>query len=818
MDRPRRSPTPPWTRSRRLGFLALLLAIAQGGGPRVAAGEGKEGLKAKDVETRLATVEAIRKEGGDGAEALLLTALQDADWEVVENAAKALAERGGPASSKPLVDLALQAPARRTRLAAASALARLDPESAAKHLARDLRGDEGVRAAEALAVLAREGGERGHAEVRKVAEKALKAKDAPVRAAAITALAAWPPGERAQRLAKSFDDPDLTVPAAALTAALAMPDVAFFPVLLERWRLPAVEDGIERRIAANLDAILAASNDEKVRAGLVADVFGVLAGAKDPVVAGRVARFIGDAAAAPPAPPTAAGSPEPPAPPPPRIEPEVALRGIEPALAHRGEGARALAVRALGRIGTPVAIARATALAADDPAPRVRAQALRTVVTARGVADDATRRLVEKRLSQDADAVVREQAAVLLGASGKDGAPFPAPVAALEKALADPEWSVAVVAAVSLGKTRAPEAVEPLRRLTDPKTTKDWRRRAAAVAGLGRVRAKAAVPALIAALSDKDPSVKRTAYESLRRFTTRNVPPSREEWQAWFDHASPTLEFPNAEKAAREAKKGPFAETPAGAWEGLDVVVLQSRGDHAERLLDDQGVGYRLTRAAAGPASELHPSALFLSNCTGDLEAADVERLQWFVKVGGTIVGSCRALENTVMLVAPGAMRRLPTNAAVIDHVVVEPCAPQSPLLDGVLSASPQPVFVLWGSQVIDVLEPERVDVLADAPACAAHWGGGALLARFESGHGTVLQCANHFDHPGMEHVIGLKTPADRMAYALDHMGLSFADLRRFEKTKVWEDPTETLKQVKDLSVFRLLTNLVREERREDWR
>src|SRR5687768_7077273 len=73
-------------------------------------------LKAKDVKKRLAAVATLRKDGGPEAAALLLEALEDRDWEVVERAAEALGERGGPESVKKLADVAVEGRVRRVRL------------------------------------------------------------------------------------------------------------------------------------------------------------------------------------------------------------------------------------------------------------------------------------------------------------------------------------------------------------------------------------------------------------------------------------------------------------------------------------------------------------------------------------------------------------------------------------------------------------------------------------------------------------------------------------------------------------------------------
>jgi len=52
-------------------------------------------LKSKDVMVRLGAVQTLTDDGGEDAEKLLIGALKDKDWEVVERAADGLAEQGG---------------------------------------------------------------------------------------------------------------------------------------------------------------------------------------------------------------------------------------------------------------------------------------------------------------------------------------------------------------------------------------------------------------------------------------------------------------------------------------------------------------------------------------------------------------------------------------------------------------------------------------------------------------------------------------------------------------------------------------------------
>src|SRR5262245_26026176 len=163
--------------------VALVVAFAI----RTGAADESKGLKSRDVRQRLAAVEALRKDGAPDAEAQLVSVLDDSDWEVEEQAATALATRGGPASVAALTRLAVEGRVRRVRTAAVKALARIDAPGAVRLLAKKTTGEEALAAVEAIAMLSTRTPDDAW---RKPIERALKSKETPMRAAAVAALVA----------------------------------------------------------------------------------------------------------------------------------------------------------------------------------------------------------------------------------------------------------------------------------------------------------------------------------------------------------------------------------------------------------------------------------------------------------------------------------------------------------------------------------------------------------------------------------------------------------------------------------------------------
>lgn len=776
--------------------LAVFAAAALLGATTAFPQDPSKDLRSDDVKVRLAAVETLRASGGPGAEEALLEALKDKDWEVVEKAALALGEKGGDAAKKALTQFAVDAPVGRLRAAAAKSLARLGAaDAAAEQIVSRAQGDRARNAYEAIAFLAAEVSSDALA---KAVDRGLKSPvDLGARATAARGICAFPPDQRASRLQQLAFDPDVTIASAALEGARIRPDEALLSPLLAVLSAPKLPESVERRAMRAVVDVVAAKPSPEERTKVAGRVLDALRTAGSAESGARLARLAGDLAEAP--------SP---------IVPAEAVTEALLAVADHGDArVRAAVVRSLQRVGGDAAADRATDMAANDADARVRRLAVEAVAATRGPFHEGAFRLFADRLANDADPFVREEAAIALGRKGLKGAEMTLQ-RAVDRAISTKdgsEWAVGTCALVSLGKTEDPAAV---RVLADTiARAKDWRLRASAVVGLGHVRQKEAVPHLIAALDAKEPAIRMSAFEFLRRMTGEEVAGKRAAWTAWWEKNGPAYVFTDPEAEAKKAQKYGYAPTPVGVYEGFDVIVLQSRGDHIEQMLEVLEVEHRLTRSGQLDDAGLHPLAVFVSNCTGEITSKDVEPLAWFVRSGGYLFGSCWALQETVEKIYPGAIRKLPYKGQVIDNVESSVCKPGSAFLADVMVPGCVPIYVLWGSHLIEVLDPDRVEVLIDSPWTEQKYGSGNMAAWFRAGHGLVLDSANHFDRQGFEQVIGLKDGEDRMAYAIDHMALSYAEVRKIPP-KTWESGSKANKEVRDLSAFRFITNFVREKRK----
>ncbi len=808
--------------------LLSLLFLAQDGADGV--------LKSKDPEVRLAAIRGlVGKTEGDEAprvmangdtEKILLGALDDDDWEIVQIASLGLGALASKRALEPLVELALNGPVRGIRREAAIALAKIDSEKAYHELSKKLAGELAPLACEAILELAPAiDGKVSTAFL----DKASKSKDAATRRAAARTIAAVSGEEREEKLRELLGSEDLVVRAFALEGAELAADPSVLPLLLEYQRNLILDDVLERRAFRALRAAaLSAEDPRSVERSIAAAIgAGSAIEAKKTVadsVRVRFARLIGH---------LAEQRDEKRA-----LDAAFALQALE-ALSEDGSAdIRAAVAGALGRIATREALAGLAELLERDADGRVRLIAFLALARERTQAaaaerssasdkdateqssasdEDALRSFAIDRLAKDSDARMREAAAVELGVRGLERG-----TEALIGALSDSNWQVAVAAAVSLGKTQSSAGIEPLTKLYSD--SPDWKLRGGAVVGLGKLRQKEGVPALLRALEDPEPAVRRTAHEFFKAVSGLDHPPEVKPWTEWWEQnrdrvqlsvPEAVLERRKRYEYAGDADPGISAVNPSpiyGAiYGGLDVLVLQSE-DHIEEVFEFLGLEHRVTRSGKLVADEIHPGCVFVANCSGQMTAEEIERVAWFVHTGGYLFGSCWALRESIAAAVPGFVRRFQTGQ-VLDDVPAYPCDPKSAWLAGVFAPGVRPIYHLEGAFLIEVVDPERVEVLIDSPECAAAWGNGNLAAWFRAGHGIVLDSANHFDLQGFDTATGLKKPEDRMAYAVDHMGLSYAELRQLKDEKFWGRPQTTSEKIRDLSVVRLVTNFVRHKR-----
>ncbi len=752
-------------------------------------GDRTADLRAKVVETRVLAIDWVATSGKKDAEALLLPLLADRDWEIQERTATAFGTMKGKSGLRALIDLAVDGDVVRVRRAAALAAAAIDPVESANAIYKQCKGKTQVAAQEALGLVLR--GHSGFAEADKL-KKLLRDASAPIRESAAVAFLEGAP-VRADALRLLLDEPFVAVRSCVLDAVTEAPRSEDLEPLAAAFAGKGQNEVVGRRLVRALAAVLAAGEGDRAQRALTV----LQQAGTDPLVLARRARIL---------PLLVQGQK-------PVLDQKTAAKAIEAALGSRDGSARAAAAHALRDIGGPEALAIGVQQFDSEPDARVQWQLIESVAALREPTTPEAVAWLTKIVQGSYSSAVRERAIVRLGRTGVTGA-----CEVLAAATGDSEWRIACCAAVSLGRTDDDAAGPTLLQLCKHK---DWKLRGAAVTGLMHWSREATVEPLLGMLADEDPIVARTAHEALRTISRKyDSKPDAKAWRTWWTAAKGKHDFADREAAQAKQKAYGYAAAAIDVFTGLDVVVLQSvgveggGGDHIESLLDELKIAHRTTQSTKIQAACVHPEGVFVSNCWGKLADQDLEPLQWFVATGGSLFGSCWALTETIARIEPEVVQQAVTRDQVMDDVRALPCRAGSPLLTGVFPPSVVPIYHLEGAHLIQVLDPERCEVLIDSPDAAERWGCGNLAAWFVCGHGVLFDSANHFDLQGLAKVSELlKTDKDRQAYAVDHMGLSLADWRATKSAGYWKNPQKATASVPDLSAFRLLTNFVRSKR-----
>jgi HEAT repeat protein len=831
--------------------LVLLLAFASMGPAVQEEDLVSKLLKSADVKERLDAVRKLSEGDHVDAETLLIVATDDKDWEVAIRACEGLAKKATEKSVRPLAVLCLEAPVRGLRIAAAGALGARQPEAGTKLVQTALGAKDDFTAACAAEALA----EIRHSSAKERLRGALQEKSSFLRREAAQALGSLGDPGVLPDLEKLLRDPDLRARAGAVEGIARTGDIRAVAMLLSELQDKLVTDLVERRVVSAIRRLVWKHRGTEEADAAVRKVVSALVSEKDGPSAARICRVLGSlcragpqgggaaggvpvasggdadgatpgdgAAGTPPAADPAAADAKPPAPAPksgpgllegegPIGDRDMVIKALaDSGLGHKEAVARRAAAGALTRIGGADSLAHLKTAAGGDTDDLVRFHALRGWRKWRTAKNEEAFQLFANVLRYDKSALVREEAAVGLGVKGLAGA-----VDTLAAATKDAAWEVAVASAVSLGKTRDPRSAEAL---TPMLASKDWRLRGAGAAGLGWSYRVEAIPVLIPVLSDPEPSVSRTAWEFLKRLTDKDLPLKQKEWEAFWAEKGKGYTLVDREAEIREARKYGYAVRDKDVYENLDVVVLKSRGDTIQNLLSVLEIKHRMTQSASVKRDGVQPFGVFVSNCTGEIQPDDHERVQWFVHAGGALFASCWAIDKTVGEEFPLTMRKYPkAMGQVLDQVRAEELPTDSEYISGVFPGFTRPIYELYGAFLIEVLDPERLEVLIDSPDCATRWGGcGNLAAWFTSGHGVVLGSSNHFDRQTISKLQGawgvsVKTEADRRAFAIDHFGFNWERVRELDKRGVFGKQSEAEKEVTDLSAFRLLSNFVRRKR-----
>jgi HEAT repeat protein len=779
--------------------LALLAVGARRGGAEEQTAE--ELLASRKFEDRLRGLDLLEKGGkGEKAEKAAIAALSDPDWGVAMRAAAVAAAVGGEDAAEALADMAVRGDIRWLRDAAIDAARTLDARRTVTRLLHLLKVEKEealrVRAIEALGRLA------GSGELKKMRPLA-RAPDVETGAAAVRALGQMAGAHEDLRepvlellggvLGDRGERGRFLVYAAAIDGLGEIGTPAARATLLSEVLNQPDDDGyVPERAARWL-----AKADPKAVAELLRASF---AAAKLPEALRRLARLCARLRAR-------------------DLRPE-----LEALLGHREDRVRSEALRALGLLGDPAAVA-AVRGALTDGAAVARTEAVTAL--ARLVPPAEYRTSLQPVLA-DAAEEVRLQAVVELSDQGD-----PEAIPLLEGLVGDASWRVASAAIVTIGTLGVGD---DLPRVEASSKHRQWQIRAAGFEAMGRLRAAKAIPLLIEGLLDKDPVVRGTCHANLQILGARKAGTDPKSWRAWWEkegHDLVLLKRSRQQKKVVESKEevvpgdGRYVPDSRRVYtrrRGVEILqkarilVVSGAWDKVEVVLGHLAIPHTLIRAQEIKASGLNPNQVVLINCEGNVDKDAVARLRWFVNVGGYLMATDWALTKAIDDCFPGYLKQFSGSSTGNDVVVVEEAAIGHPFTRGVFEGVPA---MMWWLEVqalpLVVTYPERTEVLVDSAQMRHRYGSSPLATAFRWGLGKVQHSVSHF-YLQEEGLAKAQDPRSRRIFAADNLGLSLEQLRKMEDEGRFDGKltVETMKELApDYSMFRMIVNVVREK--SDW-
>jgi HEAT repeat protein len=757
-------------------------------------------LESGDWEERVKGLKQLapRKDDEKAAEAAI-ELLNDVDWEVRIEAARALGAIGTKGAIEALLDTAVKGEIAWLRDAAVEALASHDHTDSAPRLLKRVRSyreeKQRVAALEAF----------GHiAPVELVSDLRTwtRHKDVKVAAAAVRAVAtiAARAPTAAEPILKLLEHPldrrakhkHFFAYMAAIDALGALNDSRARVLLIEELlRIPKDDPYVPLRIARHV----ARMDPMKVRSA----VNDALPLAEEAIQRRRLARLVGEARIVPLAPLVAS-----------------LLRKSKDDLLS------AEAVRTLGILEDDDVVSDVER-ALEHEAGRVRIEAVGALARLLPIEKVL---LLEETIRADKHWPVRRQYVVAL-----NDLDDPVAIPVLGGFVEDKDWRVATAAIVAIGTLGVAADLPRLEPLT---SSKEWKVRAAAYEAMGRLRAPKAIPRLTFGLEDKDPVVRGVCHANLQILTREKLGEDPKVWRKWWEKHGEGLKLKKRSRMTAEEKEKEEAERSRTRYahekyeferdRGVEILqkarilVVSGAWDHVEIVLRHLDIPHTALRGQHLKSAGLNPNQVVLVNCEGNLDRDSQDRLRWFVNVGGYCMTTDWALTKTVNLCFPGYLAQYPGSTTGNDVVVVQEARPGHPFTRGVFTNVPA---LMWWLEIqalpFVISYPEQCDVLVDSAEMMQRYGSSPMACAFRWGLGKVQHSVSHFylQEEGMQKA---SKPRDRMIFAADNLGLSLAQIRKLRTTGAFEGKLneETMREIApDYSMFRMIVNVVKEK--SDW-
>jgi hypothetical protein len=193
-------------------------------------------------------------------------------------------------------------------------------------------------------------------------------------------------------------------------------------------------------------------------------------------------------------------------------------------------------------------------------------------------------------------------------------------------------------------------------------------------------------------------------------------------------------------------------EAPADAQllnlvHGKDIVVVAGSMDHIESVLQAAKIPHTIIQPSQVAQYPFKSTMVVMVDCPGTMPDAGVARLERFVRAGGLLYTTDWALKNVVEKAFP---RTIAYNGRSTGSEVV-PVKLDDKTNDNIMSgvllrkgSHPQ-WWLEGGSYPIDIIDKQRVHVLAHSDEMGSKYKASPVVVRFKHEDGEVIHVVSHF-------------------------------------------------------------------------
>jgi hypothetical protein len=197
-------------------------------------------------------------------------------------------------------------------------------------------------------------------------------------------------------------------------------------------------------------------------------------------------------------------------------------------------------------------------------------------------------------------------------------------------------------------------------------------------------------------------------------------------------------------------------EAPADAQllnlvHGKDIVVVAGSMDHIESVLQAAKIPHTIIQPSQVAQYPFKSTMVVMVDCPGTMPDAGVARLERFVRAGGLLYTTDWALKNVVEKAFPRtiAYNGRSTGSEVVPVKLDDKTNDKTNdnIMSGVLlrkGSHPQ-WWLEGGSYPIDIIDKQRVHVLAHSDEMGSKYKASPVVVRFKHEDGEVIHVVSHF-------------------------------------------------------------------------